>query len=400
MKALLLAAALAGSLHAAEPAGPDPRWAGLLEKLVSINSSTDNSAGLEKCAALLTPEFERLGFEATIRRLSNGHQVLSFEKRGAKPEILLLGHLDTVFKASSPFASLRKEDGRWTGPGVIDMKGGLVMMLNALDRLGDPALLGRLRIVVNDDEETGSSFSKDALRELARGMPVVLVFEPGAPDGSVVGSASGIRWIRITVEGAAAHAGMDHQKGLNACVELAAKSVELSKLTDYSRNLTVNVGTLEGGEKPNVVCPRASAVVDLRFVDPADLAAALKSVEAIRGRVYAGNPAAAAVFKSSIQVVAEMPSLPPSAADALARLVGRLSAAQGAPVRAVHVGYGSDGNHLAEAGRRILVGLGPYGGGMHTEQEYMDLAGYRRRLDLNVELIRSLLTQKETAAHE
>ena len=232
------------------------KWMALLKDLVEINSGTENVAGIEDVRKKVIPEFEKLGYHATIADFGNGHKLVSFDMPGdipgQGPNILLAGHLDTVFPKISPFQKLTQTGDELHGPGVMDMKGGVVMILNLLSDF-DMSTRKQIRIVLNDDEEIGSPNSKKKFDELAANIPFGLIFEPGLPNGDVITSSSGVHWIEINVKGLAAHAGMGFQKGLNACLALSEKLPRIAQLTNFGRDLTVNIGSIEGGTKPNVV---------------------------------------------------------------------------------------------------------------------------------------------------
>lgn len=166
--------------QAADKAVIAPHYRQLLQQLVDINTDTRNVAGLEDARKMLIPEFEALGMVLTRHRLNqDGREVLAFEVPNAQPQILFVGHIDTVFASSSKFRQLTEQADRLVGPGVIDMKGGVVLMLNVLAQLKQTGQLDKVRIVLNDDEEIGSPWSKETLRSLAKGIPFGLVFEIG-----------------------------------------------------------------------------------------------------------------------------------------------------------------------------------------------------------------------------
>jgi glutamate carboxypeptidase len=156
----------------------------------------------------------------------------------------------------------------------------------------------------------------------------------------------------------------------------------------------VNVGTLTGGTKPNIICEEASLMLDVRYIQEADLEIALKQIERIRKEAVVSNPTLGVSPTATLETVAELPSLPPERTRELRELAFQAAASVGQQLDARHVGYGSDGNHLAQAGLQLLVGLGPYGGGMHTEQEFLSLRGYAQRRSLNRALIQNILSSR------
>lgn len=368
----------------------------LLQDIVNINSDTRNVVGLAQTRDALIPHFEALGLKATHHALAEGREVLSFEKPGAKPRIMLVGHVDTVFPQTGAFKQLSRQGDRLTGPGVIDMKGGVVLMLNVLGQLKQAGQLEQIRVVLNDDEEIGSPHSKQTMRTLAQGIPYGLVFEPGLQDGAVVSSQSGVRWIKLTATGKAAHAGLEPENGVNACLEMAYKIAKLAALAQPQKGLTINPGVIEGGSKPNVVCEKASVTVDVRFRDLPDWQSVSTDMEKIRGQSDVYNNRLRQGTSTEWVQIAEMPPLPESNTQALVKQAETVARSLGQAFQARGVGYGSDGNHLAGAGMQLLVGVGPYGGGMHSEKEYMLLSSYRERLALMTTLIDKLLTPEGT----
>lgn len=388
----LAAAALGLVLCAAAPAqGMEPHYRELLGRLVNINTATHNSTGLVQVRQLLIPQFEALGLVLTRHRLAqDGREVLSFEMPGAKPQVMLVGHLDTVFPSSGAFQTLKEQGDRLIGPGVIDMKGGVVLMLNVLAQLKKQGGLDNVRVVLNDDEEIGSPNSKAMLRKLAQGMPYGLVFEPGLADGAVVSSQSGVRWIKLTTTGKAAHAGLEPEQGIDACLDLSIKTKKVAALAASGKGLTINPGLIEGGSKPNVVCDKASVTFDIRFRSQADWQRVSKAIERVGAVSDVYNPLLKQGTHTEVTQLAEMPLLPTeNTAQLLKRIqVSARSLGQTVPARAV--GYGSDGNNLAETGMQLLVGVGPYGGGMHSDQEFMLLSSYKERLALLTLLITQL----------
>lgn len=388
----LAAAALCLALGAAAPAqAMEPHYRELLGRLVNINSASDNLAGLAQVRALLVPQFEALGLVLTRHRLAqDGREVLSFELPGATPTVMLVGHLDTVFPAAGPFQTLKDEGDRLSGPGVIDMKGGVVLLLNVLTQLKDQGGLGQVRVVLNDDEELGSPHSKATLRQLAQGLRYGLVFEPGLADGAVVSSQSGVRWIRLSTTGKAAHAGLEPEQGIDACLDLTIKTGKVVALAQAGKGVTINPGLLQGGSKPNVVCEKASVTFDIRFRSQSDwqqLSAAIERISAVSDVI---NPLLKQGTHTEMTQLAEMPLLPATSSTDLVTRIQSSARALGQTVPARPVGYGSDGNNLAETGMQLLVGVGPYGGGMHSDHEYMLTSAYEARLTLLTRLIPQL----------
>ncbi|MBM3115110.1 M20/M25/M40 family metallo-hydrolase [Jeongeupia naejangsanensis] len=386
----VLGLALCGSATAATPV-IDPGYVQLLQRIVEINTETRNVAGLAQARDVLVPAFEVLGLSATRQPLADtGREVLRFDTADGAPRVLLVGHLDTVFPKSGGFQHFVDDGERLAGPGVIDMKGGLVLMLNVLAQLKAAGRLQHVRVVINDDEEIGSPHSKKTLQALAKDIPYGLVFEPGLEDGAVVSSQSGVRWIKLTSTGKAAHAGLEPENGIDACLDLARKIARISALAQPAKGLTLNPGVIEGGTKPNVVCDKASVTFDVRFRSIADWDRTYAAVGAIAKQSDVYNDRLQLGTRTEIVQLAELPPLPVERTAALAALAEASARAVGQPFRAQAVGYGSDGNNLSETGIQLLVGVGPYGGGMHSDKEHMLKTAYRDRLALLTHLLQNL----------
>jgi glutamate carboxypeptidase len=383
--ALMLASATSRGAETA------PEWQTLLEKIVNINSGTQNTDGLDAVRQVLVPEFEKLGFQVTTDDVGDGHKVVSMVVPDGTPEVLLMGHIDTVFTTDSPSQTYAIQGDSIAGPGVIDMKAGIVLMLDLLKQFEGTDQLGKFMVIINDDEEIGSPYSKALVKDLAADVGAGLIFEPGLPGGAVVTSQSGLVWLTLSVEGKASHAGLEPQLGINACVELADKVVRLSKLSDYSRKLSVNVGTISGGTKPNVVCESAEARIDMRFVEADDRQKTLTAIQAIADEMSVYNEVLGAAPTATLETVVDIPSMPPSSAKRLYALLQTAGKTTGQQVSGQHVGYVSDANQLAGTGMDLLVGLGPYGGGMHTDDEFMTISTYQERLDLTKALVDDIL---------
>ena len=368
-----------------------PAWQTLLKKIVNMNSGTQNIEGLEAVREVLIPEFEKLGMKATTHSLNAGHKVVSMAVPGGKPELLLMGHIDTVFKKESKFQNYQVKGDRIYGPGVIDMKGGIVMMLGLLKKFKDTGQLKKFMVIINDDEEIGSPYSRALVNKLAADVKSGLVFEPGLPGGAVVTSHSGVRWWTLSVRGKASHAGLEPEKGINACVELSYKAIALSKLTDYAKKLTVNVGVIKGGSKPNVVCDHAEAKIDMRFVEKDDEQKTVNRIQDITDRHYVYNNYLKAAPTAKLETIVAVPSMPGSHTRRLYGLLQIAGKSINQKVTGSHVGYASDANRLAGTGMDLLVGLGPYGEGMHTNHEYLTISTYQERLNLTEALIKEIL---------
>ncbi len=364
----------------------------LLCELVDINSGTGNSDGCESVRQRLAQHFQALGFVATFSDLPEGHRVMTFDYPGSRrPALVLHGHVDTVFPRTGPTRKSRLERRRLLGDGVLDMKGGLCLMLNVLSEM-DAAARQRTRVVIDDDEEIGSPFSRKTTQEACRGVPYCLVYEPGLVNGNLVSSQSGVHWLEITTRGKAAHAGADHAHGVNAIRALSEIVIEASSLTDYIRSLTVNVGVFQGGSRPNVVPDLAKAQVDIRFLSPGDREAVLSRLQEILARPHGLNPVTGESAVVEAKDLVDVPCLTQEHNVKLRQLLGRTLDDLNLKVQTQHLGYSGDANFIGQVGTEVLVGLGPTGEFFHTEREYVDLDSWQPRLHLNVALVKAILT--------
>jgi glutamate carboxypeptidase len=287
--------------------------------------------------------------------------------------VLLVGHHDTVFPKAS-FAGFREDGALLRGPGVLDMKGGLVVIAYALAALHEVGMLSRVpvRVVSVADEEIGSPEGRTLVLDAAKGAAAALVFESGRVNDQIVTRRKGIGALTVVAHGKAAHAGNNHTDGVNAIWALARFIERAQELTDYERGVTVNVGKISGGIGKNTVPDRAEALVDCRFLtarDGAELVAALRD---------AAEAAAEKVFGSSIEISGGISRMPLERSDASAVLLAEYAAcarasglgADEAPL----IGGGSDANTVAAAGVPAIDGLGPRGKGFHTVDEFIERA--------------------------
>lgn len=359
-----------------------------LRRAVEIESPTHFKPGVDRLAKFFAREFKRLG--GKIRILKHPTVGTSLwaefweEKRGQKP-ILLLGHLDTVWDVGTlkhmPF---RIRGSRAYGPGIYDMKSGIVCGLwaiRALQALGIQPL-SPVRVFLNSDEEVASvAFRKRLLAE-ARGARAVLVLEPAAAGGALKTSRKGVGEFRITVHGRSAHAGVNPEAGVNAISELARQLPRIERFARPRRGLTLNVGVIEGGTRSNVIPERASASIDVRIPR-------LKDREAIERKVRGLKP-----FHPEARLVIEggidRPPLERAMASELFRRARELGRQLGMEIAEASSGGGSDGNFTAAVGVPTLDGLGAVGDGAHARNEHVVIRELPRRAALLAGLLAAL----------
>jgi glutamate carboxypeptidase len=345
----------------------------LLRELVEIESPTGDP-GVRAVAERLGGELESRGADVRFERDN-----LVAELPGEGRPLLVIGHADTVWPlgtlASMPF---RVANGLAFGPGAFDMKGGLVVLVEALRAAGPKRR--RLRVFLTADEERGSLTARGALRKAADGVAAALVLEPPTPAGALKTARKGLRRFRLVVEGREAHAGTNPEQGASAIEELAHQVLRIKALGEEWPGISVNVGVVRGGTEGNVVAAHAEARVDVRLSDAADSArldAALRSLQP-------------AVDGTRLRLEEEYSRPPLERTHASAALFAKASEhgrALGLELREAASGGGSDGNLVGALGVPVLDGLGAEGGGAHARGEHVRLASIPVRARLLARLL-------------
>lgn len=351
-----------------------PAFLADLEALVSIDCGTHTKAGVDEAGRRVAALLASLGgvVEVFPDATMGDSLAATFPGDAGCPRLLLLAHLDTVFDpgtaAARPF---RVADGIATGPGVADMKAGLLAGVHALAavRAAVPDALGDVVYVANADEEIGSPSSTGLIRSMAARSDVALVLECARASGAIVSSRKGTTDLRIHIAGRAAHAGVEPEKGRSAILAAAGLVAALHALPARYETVTCNVGVIAGGTRPNVVAEQATLDVDVRAATGAELDAALAQIRALAARPSVPDVTAA------VEVVADWRPMEKSPAAArLATHARALAAALGFDLDDVATGGASDGNTTSGMGVPTLDGLGPIGGMDHSPAEYVEVA--------------------------
>jgi glutamate carboxypeptidase len=342
----------------------------LLSRLASAESPSLDPEAQREARAILEGELSGLGLSVELLPGGEGgDHLLATVPDGddGDPTQLLLGHLDTVWPVGTlATMPVRTEDGLLYGPGVFDTKGGLVQMTFALRALAEQGIDPACRpvVLVNADEEIGSRDSRRHIETLAREAARVLVVEPAyGPAGKLKTARKGVGGFTLKIQGVASHAGLDPEAGVSAILELSHQVQRLFALNDPDRGITVNVGMIDGGLRPNVIAPEAVARIEARVVDAEDAAWV---DEQIRGL----EPIADGV---SLQVEGRFgrPPLERTPRNrALWQLARDAAAELGIEIDEALAGGGSDGN-VASAFAATLDGLGAVGDGAHAEHEHV-----------------------------
>jgi glutamate carboxypeptidase len=299
----------------------------------------------------------------------------------AEKPILLLCHMDTVFPPGTigkfPY---READRKIFGPGTLDMKAGIVIALAAIQEAQQSGLKRPVMLLCTSDEETGSLTSRGHIEQLAKESALVLVLEGGLVDGSLKTWRKGVGEFLVRTKGRAAHAGGDHEKGRNAIEEMAHQVIAIQKLTDYSKQTTLNVGVIQGGTVSNVVPEETVIQVDVRVMQPGEwerLESAMNKLQPV-------------LDGTSIQISGGL-NRPPMPFDdtmkATFEKARSIAAGVGMELKAGGTGGASDANFVAPLGIPVLDGLGAVGEGYHSEREYI----FADSLDERAKLVAALL---------
>ncbi|MBT8399320.1 MAG: M20 family metallopeptidase [Rhodothermia bacterium] len=355
-------------------------WAiALIERLAAIESPTSDGRAQRHIHTELGRELKKLGFEVALegRTADYGGHMLAVPANAVltQPYQLLVGHSDTVWPVGTlSTMPITMRDGKLFGPGVFDMKAGLVQAVLALKLLRDTSVETSVTpvVFVNSDEETGSRHSTTELEQLARRADRAMILEPAlGRDGLLKTARKGGGRFRITVRGKPAHAGLSPEEGASAILELANVVRTLHGMNDPERGVSVNVGMIDGGNSPNVVAAEATAVVEIRIRDSRD-------GEALRDALQDLRPS---VADTSIEIAGDFTRPPMMATPRNRRLwhaAERAAAELGLSLGETLAGGSSDGNTTSQY-TATLDGLGAVGEGAHAthEQVYTDRIGER-----------------------
>ena len=359
-----------------------------LREIVLRESPTHDKQSCDELSEFLAQEFEHLGGDIKLHRRpdAGNHLQVNFAGHDRRKPVLLLGHFDTVYElgtlATMPWS---ERQGRLSGPGVFDMKAGIVQMMFALWALreSDGGQPRPVKVLLVSDEEAGSATSRAITEKLAKQCAAVLVCEPSGPGGALKTARKGVGAFQLKVTGRAAHSGLDFEKGQSAILELAHQLLAIARMTDLKRGITLNAGVIRGGTRTNVVPSEAIVEIDLRIAHKRDGAQMEKRVRRLRPV----NPKCKLEIEGGInrpplertEKVAEL--------FALARAIAR---ELGFTLREIAVGGGSDGNFTAGIGIATLDGLGAVGDGAHAAHEHVIAAELPRRAALLAGLIQAI----------
>jgi glutamate carboxypeptidase len=360
-----------------------------LKLLVETESPSHDKVAVDRVGAIVAEEARKLG--AQIEIISNaetGNHVLARFLPAAEAlnlpasaPVLLLCHMDTVFPLGTINRFPYRESGeKIFGPGTLDMKAGIVIAFAAIEEAQKSGLNRPVTLLCTSDEETGSHTSRQHIEKLAKESALVLVLEGALLDGSLKTWRKGVGEFWVKARGRAAHAGGDHEKGRNAIEEMAHQVIAVQKLTDYSKQTTLNVGVIKGGTVSNVVPEEAEIHVDVRVMQPGEW-------ERLEDEMQKLKPV---LDGTSLEINGGL-NRPPMPFDetmkATFERAKSIAAKIGMELKAGGTGGASDGNFIAPFGIPVLDGLGAIGEGGHSEREYLFADSMEQRVGLIASLI-------------
>ncbi|MBU1567528.1 MAG: M20 family metallopeptidase [Proteobacteria bacterium] len=354
----------------------------LLEALVLQPSSSRSKKGVDAVGALVVESLQSSGMSLEIDRQSEVGDHLLFRSSAchkSQPSILLFGHMDTVFPIDSPFNWYKDDGEKIFGPGVIDMKGGLVCAVYAIKALAFCGLLEKIPItfLCNSDEEIGSSTSYELINAEAKKSLLALGFECGGLQGEVVTGRKGRLGYKLVVTGKAGHAAFAGADKASAILEMANKIIALEKLNDLDRKIVVNIGTVQGGIGPNTVADRAEAEIDTRFLSVADASDTSERIVRIVTQC--------SVLGTKTELIKTGERLPMEQTpqnSALFKIIQNEAQLLAIPCLEEMRSGVSDANTIAQNSIPVVDGLGPIGDCDHSDREYMVRASLPARVRL------------------
>lgn len=368
---------------------------------VGLPTGGENAAALDETRGLFTRRLEKLGAKTDLTpgdarpawlgegRAAGAPAPTSVSRRlsdASKPRILLSGHLDTVHDPSGTFRELSIAPGgkTATGPGCVDMKGGLVIGVAALESLAEVGIEVSWSVILNSDEEMGSYYSDRALRAEAKRHDIGLALEPAMADGGLVVERPGSGQFMVECRGRAAHVGRDFTAGVSAVNALARTITAISEMPDPAAGLIASVGPIEGGHATNVVPDRARAWGNVRFRTP-------EMGEGLRKRLEQLSTAGDAMPSIAVVTSFNRPAKPLTpGTQKLADLARSAAEDLGQKLPFGKTGGVCDGNNLQAEGLPTIDTLGVRGGGLHTPQEWIELPSLVERCQLLAVLIARL----------
>lgn len=368
-----------------------------LEIIVNIDSSSDHLEGVEAVARFFQSRFTALGLSAEIVKLGERQVpcLLATGPGSAEPyDVMFLGHMDTVFpKGEALKRPFFKDKHRAYGPGVCDMKGGLLVVLHTLELLAGQGKLNGFSFCVlfNGDEEVGSGASLPFIAETAKKTRQVFVFEPCRPDYQFVLRRKGVGWFFIEAEGRASHAGADPEKGSNAVHEIAYQIIKIHELNDLQNGTSAHVTVINGGDKTNIIPDKAKAAVDIRISKVSEKKRVEDFFKRLNDNIHIDG--VSLKVKGSIE---RSPMEPDDRTLAVWEIIR--AKAEKIGVKAEHIATGgcSDGNITWSSGIPTIDGMGTVGANSHSLDEYVEIDSINKILHIVSQTCIAIMTNKQT----
>lgn len=369
----------------------------LLETWSNINSSSDNPEGLALMLKALSTEFGKLkGDQKEIPLLprkridakgylieeTTGSALRIVKHPNAPIKVFLAGHMDTVYPKTAPFQKAeRLDENTLKGPGVTDMKGGLLVMMTALQALENSSWAGKIgwEVLINPDEEVGSPSSEHLFVEAAKRNHIGLLYEPSFPDGSLVSSRKGSINYTMVIRGKSAHAGRDFFAGRNAISAMARYIVAIEQLISEEKGVTLNVGSIQGGVASNIVPDLAICKFNIRVNDPEEYRQMNRQLQQFIATCHFQDGITAELHETA----ARGPKPFDDKNSALFDKIKSCASELGAELKSKPSGGVCDGNILSEEGLPTIDTLGVIGGNIHTFDEYVLLNSLTQRAELS-----------------
>ena len=353
----------------------------LLKKIVNIDSGSKDKKEVDILGKLLQEHWRSLGGDIEELRYDDvgNCYIVRFNKKNAGKKVVLMGHFDTVFpKGEADLRPFKINGKRAYGPGVSDMKSGLINMLYAVKALKCQGYLtGPLSVILNSHEEIGSNYLKDLIISESRNAHIVFNLESARPDGSVVTGRKGVAILDVLINGKAAHAGVEPQKGTNAIFELAHRIIELQELNSFRDGLTVNVNVVSGGFARNVIPDIAKAEVDIRFIK-------VEHIESIKLNLL-NSFSKPKIDGTRCKMNLKVNFFPMERNDkvlSVYNLVQRAGEEAGISISEAYTGGGADSSFTSYIGIPTICGMGPIGGNWHSVNEYLEIPSMVERCKL------------------
>jgi glutamate carboxypeptidase len=350
-------------------------WIEFLRDIVNIDSGTDYKEGVDFVGTYITEKLKDLGFDISIvKEEVYGNHILAYRNRGSKPRILFVGHMDTVYPRGTvkerPFLI---RDNKAYGPGVLDMKGGIMVMFSALDALKETGSRiyknASICVFLNSDEEILSPSSSQKMDDEAKQADLAIVFEPARPGGGYVRRRWSVARLRLVAQGISGHSGWISLGGRSASAvhELIYKLYMLLERLEKEGQVLINIGIIKGGDRFNVVAPYAEAELSLRAPTLEDVEKTINNISDIINRsIYEGA-------KSMFEIIVKWPSFLDNERNRFAIGYFQKAAQElGRELKVSDTGGASDGNHISQY-TAVVDGAGAYGEHPHSPYEYIEI---------------------------